>query len=79
MHGQIGAAFFEREFQFLHEQALAADLGERAVQNLVTLGGHAQQIRGVAAGFEQGFDVLGLPKRETAFAGCDDEWCGGLR
>jgi hypothetical protein len=28
MHGQVGAAFGHRHFQFLHEQALAAHFGQ---------------------------------------------------
>jgi hypothetical protein len=48
MHGQVGAALFQRHFQLLDEQALAAHLAERPVQDLVALGGHAQQRHGVA-------------------------------
>jgi hypothetical protein len=35
MHGDVGAAFFQRQLELLHEQALAADLAERAVEDLV--------------------------------------------
>ena len=72
MHGEVGAAFFQREFQFLDEQALAADLAQRAVEDLVAAGGHAQQRYLVAALFQQRLHVLGLPQREAAFAGGDD-------
>ena len=44
MHRQVGPAFAQRDFKLLDEQALAADLAERAVQNLVAQGGHAQQL-----------------------------------
>ncbi|MPM74814.1 hypothetical protein SDC9_121803 [bioreactor metagenome] len=77
MHGQIGTAFFQRQFQLLHEQALAADLGERAIQNLVTLGGHAQQPDAVAARLQQRLHVLGLPHGQAAFARGDHK-NGGL-
>ena len=43
MHGQVRAAVFERRLQFLDEQALAADLGQRAVEDLVAARGHAEQ------------------------------------
>ena len=36
------AAFLHRDFEFLDEQALAADFGERAVENLVALRRHAE-------------------------------------
>ena len=43
MHGDIGAAVEQRGFEFLDEQPLAADLGKRAVENLIAAGGHAQK------------------------------------
>ena len=42
MHGEVGLALLHRHFEFLDEQALAADFGERPVENLVALGGHAE-------------------------------------
>ena len=42
MHGEMGAALFHRHFQFLDEQALAADFGEWPVEDLIALGRHAQ-------------------------------------
>ena len=42
MHGEIGAAFGERGFQFLHEQALAADLRQRAIENLIAARRHSE-------------------------------------
>jgi hypothetical protein len=72
MHGEVGMAFLERDFQLLDEQALAADLAEGLVQDLVALGRHAQQRDLVPALLQQGFHVSGLPQREAAFAGGDD-------
>jgi hypothetical protein len=37
----VGAALGHRHFQFLDEQALAAHLGQGAIQNLVAAGRHA--------------------------------------
>jgi hypothetical protein len=42
MYGQIGAPFFQRDFEFFHEQALAADACQRGIQDLVASRGHAQ-------------------------------------
>ena len=43
VHGNVGAAVGQRGFEFLDEQALAAHLAQRAVQDLVAQRGHAQQ------------------------------------
>ena len=42
--GKVGATIFQCLFQFFHEQSLAADLGERAVEDLVAARGHAEQL-----------------------------------
>lgn len=42
MHGEIGAAIGERDFEFLHEQALAADLRQRAIENLIAARRHSE-------------------------------------
>ena len=68
MHGDVGAAFTEGHFQFLDEQPLAAHLAQRAVQDLVAQGGHAQQFDLPAqARLQQRLDVFGLPQRQPAF------------
>ena len=46
MHGDIGAAIFQCSFQFFDEQALAADLGQSDIEDLVALRGHAQYADG---------------------------------
>ena len=75
VHGDIGAAFLQGQFQLFHEQALAADFGQRLVEDLVALGGHAQDFHGQlrVQRLEAGFDVFGLPHGEFAFAAGDDE------
>ncbi len=78
VHGQVGAASFKGHFEFFDEQALAAHLGQRAVEDLVALGGHAQQVDLAAkAALQQVAHVLGLPKGEAAFTGGDDPGGGG--
>jgi len=42
MHSEMGSPFFHSDFEFLDEQTLAADFGERAIENLVALGRHAE-------------------------------------
>ena len=77
MHRQVGAALFQRGFQLLDEQALAADLGQRAVEDLVAARGHAQQFDLQAeALLQQVAHMFGLPQGQAAFAGGDD---GGVR
>jgi hypothetical protein len=43
MHGDVGAALLHRHLQFLDEQALAADLGERTVEHAVALRAHRDE------------------------------------
>ena len=70
VHGQVGPALFERDFELLDKQALAAHLAQGAVQNLVALGGHAQQGDLMPALLQQGLDMLGLPHRQAALSCC---------
>ena len=76
MHRDVGMALLQRHFEFLDKQAFATDLGQAAVQNLVALGGHAQQLDCAAQALQQGFDMFGLPQSQTALTGGDDD--GGL-
>ncbi|MNT50117.1 hypothetical protein D3C72_1870190 [compost metagenome] len=73
MHGQIGSAGLQRGFQLLDEQALATHLGERAVQDLVSARGHAQQRGLVAQVLQQLLYVPRLPQGELAFTGGDGQ------
>ena len=43
VHGDVGAAFLHRDLEFLDEQTLAADLGERAVLHPVALRAHRHE------------------------------------
>ena len=74
---QLGPAFVQGHFQFFHKQALAPHLAQCPVQNLVTQGGHAQQLHPVALRRQQGLHMLGLPERQAAFTGGDGEVEGG--
>mgnify|MGYP001301260230 CR=1 FL=1 len=70
VHGQIGAPFDHRRLEFLDEQALAADLRERLIENLIAPGGHPENLHvkfGVAR-TQQRLHVQGLPHRKRAFA-----------
>ena len=73
MDGDVGAALFQCQLELLDEQALAADLAQAAVENLVAAGRHSQQGNHVTALLEQCLDMLRLPQRQAAFAGGDDQ------
>ena len=78
MHGQIGAAFFQSSLKFFDKQAFAADFAQRAVQDLVALGGHAQQRDRMALRLQQGLDMFGLPQGKAALAGGNSEVLHGV-
>ena len=78
MDGEIGVAVQQTLFQFLDEQALAADLGQRAVEDLVAASDHADQFDpqlGMKLAQARG-DVFGLPERERTFTGGDAQDIG---
>ncbi len=67
MHGNVGSAFEQGRFKFLDEQALAAHLGQRTVENFVAACGHAEQIN-LAVWIhllQQGARMFGLPQGKT--------------
>ena len=68
MDGEFGPAFFQRGLELLHEQALAAHLGQGPVKDLVTAGGHAQQLDlQTEALAQECLDVFGLPQGQATF------------
>ncbi|MNN18055.1 hypothetical protein D3C81_1312590 [compost metagenome] len=73
MHRAIGFAAHHRQLQFLQEQALAADGGQRAVQHFVTAGAHRHQLHGQPGmGLTQAVgDVFALPQGKRALSGSD--------
>ena len=76
MHGKVGSAVQKRFFDFLDEQALAADFGQRNIQNDVALGFENQQFNGNLARmlpFDAILDVVGLPECELGAARGDDD------
>jgi hypothetical protein len=73
MHRQIGTAFFQRHFEFFDKQAFAADFAQRAVQNLVALGGHAQNGDFATSRLQQVLQMVGLPQSQSALTGGDGE------
>ena len=78
MHGDVGTAVEQRVLEFLDEQSLAADLGQRSVEDLVATRGHAQQFdaTGGIQSLEAGLDMLCLPQGKTTFTGGDDDTLG---
>lgn len=70
VHGDVGPSLQHGGFQLLDEQPLAAHLGERGIQDLVTLSAHGHQLDlqlGVQ-GFQPVFDEVGLPQGQGALA-----------
>ncbi|MNM69214.1 hypothetical protein D3C81_808020 [compost metagenome] len=79
VHGDVGFIFQQRGFEFLDEQALAADFRQRRVKQLVTTADHGDESHQQArvSRFKAGFDVFGLPQGECAFAGGDADLARG--
>jgi hypothetical protein len=76
VHGKVRTALLERRLELLHEEALATHLRQRAVEDLVAAGGHAQQLDGQAEALgEHRPHMFGLPDCQAALAGGD----GGAR
>ena len=75
MHGQVGPPLEQRQLELLDEQPLAADLGERAIEDPVALGRHPEDLdAAVRVQRAQAVaHVLGLPHRKPAFARCDHQ------
>ena len=73
MDRQVGTTIFERRFQLLDEQALAADRRQAAIQDSIALGRHRHELHGKAGvrATQQLGNVLGLPERELTLAGRD--------
>ncbi|MNH09404.1 hypothetical protein D3C79_688580 [compost metagenome] len=79
MHGDVGFVVQQGGFQFLDEQALAADLRQRRVEQLVATADHGHQGHqqtGVGL-LEAGFDVFGLPQGQGTFTGGNADFASG--
>src|SRR5262249_6410480 len=75
VHREICPAIEQRRLDLLHEESLAADARQRAVQNAVAFGGQLDQrhLESGPRGREQARHVVRLPEREWALAGRDAE------
>ena len=75
MHGDIRAPVHDCLFQLLHEQALATNLGQRGVENLVALGLDPHQLHAqpVVQAFQALLNVLRLPDSKGAGTGGDTQ------
>ena len=75
MHREIGAALEHGLLEFLDEKPLAADVGERPIENAITLGGQAEQVD-LALRLERAkarLHMARLPHGESRFARGDDQ------
>ena len=79
MHGKVGLAAFQRRFQLLDEQPLAAHLRERAVKDAVALRRHPKQAHAVPKRLQTLLHMLRLPHGEAAFTGGDGQLHGGSK
>ena len=81
VHRDVRAAVLHRHFQLLEEQALAADGGQRAVEDLVAARGQRHQLHHesrMRLAQEDGH-VLGLPQGQRALARGDTKrWGHGI-
>ncbi len=70
MDGDIRLARLHRNFEFLDEQALAADFLQAAIENLVAAGRHRDEFYILDAGqvAQQAGNVICLPQRQRALA-----------
>ncbi len=73
MNSNIGSAFSQCDFEFFDKLTFTAHLAEASVQNLIALGGHAQKLNGIAAGLQDGLDMLSLPHGQATFARGNDD------
>lgn len=73
MHGNVSPVFEHGDFEFLDEQALAAHLGQRGVEDDIAAGFHGDQLH-LQAGMEvlqAVFDEFSLPEGQGALPGGD--------
>ncbi|MCY1352315.1 hypothetical protein D9M69_386050 [compost metagenome] len=78
VHGDVRLVLQQRGLQFLDEQALAADLRQRRVEQLVAAADHRHQADAQPrmGRLETGFDVFGLPQGQGTLAGGDADLAG---
>ena len=71
MDRNICFSFQQNHFQFLDEKPLSADFHQRAVKNLVTLGGYRKEFhhKSRILFFQPVFYIMGLPESQKAFPG----------
>src|SRR5690606_38853386 len=75
VHRDVRPPFEHGALELLDEQALAADLGQRRVEDLVATRCHRHQLDGQArvVAAQQRRDMLGLPEGEAALPGRDPD------
>ena len=76
MHGEIDASGGEGFFNFLREHALGADHGQGNVGDFVAGGVDDFDLDLVAAGAQEGRDVIGLPERKLGAARANAKFSG---
>jgi len=76
MYGEVSLAVEQGAFEFLDEQALAADLGQRTIDDLIATRGDRQQTHRQPRMLRQQprAHVIGLPQRQRTAAGGDPQF-----
>ena len=78
VHGEIGFVGHQSGFQLLDEEALATNLGQGRVEQLVAATDHGNQtdLQSGVELFQARLDVFGLPQGQGALAGGDSQMSG---
>ena len=73
VHRDVRLAFEQRHLELLHEQALAADLRKRRIEQYVALGAHGLELdlETGMGGTQPARNMFRLPHGEATFAGGD--------
>lgn len=71
VHGDVGAAFQQRQLEFFNKQALTADFRQRRIQNNVAARHHRHQLdlQAGMAGHQTLLHIMCLPKCKRALSG----------
>lgn len=71
VHGDVGAAFQQRQLEFFNKQAFTADFRQRRIQNNVAAGDHRHQLdlQAGMAGHQTLLHIMCFAKVQAGFVG----------
>jgi hypothetical protein len=79
MNRNIGSALRQSHFKLFDKQAFATYFAQAAVQYLIALRGHTQQMNLITASLQEGLNVFSLPHGQATFARGNDNGAFGGR